>query len=68
MITRIPNFFLEILQTKEILFLDKNINRTFLHALLNDTRGHKSSTFLHEALAPNVKKFYFYGQGCHLKV
>ena len=53
---------------KEILFLDKNINRTFLHALLNGIRGQKSSTFLYEGLALNVKKCYFYAQGCHLKV
>ena len=52
----------------KILFLDKNINRTFLHALLSGTRGHKSSTFLHSGQAPHAKKCYFYAQGCHLKV
>ena len=31
---------------KYILFLDKNINKTFLHSLLNGARGHKSATFM----------------------
>ena len=40
---------------EKILFLDKNIKRTFLHAVFNGARGHKSSTFCMRA-CPECKK------------
>ena len=49
------DFFLR----KKRLFLDKNINRTFLHALLMGPEGIKMTFFLHEGLVPECKKVLF---------
>ena len=40
-----------------ILFVIKNINRTFLHGLWNGTRKHQICTFLHEWLATSSKNW-----------
>ena len=48
--------------------LAKKLAGLFLHAILNGAGGHKSSTFLHNRLATNVKNIYFYVQGRHLIV
>ena len=41
---------------KKILFVNKNINRTFLHSFQNVARRHFFGTFLHKWLATGVKK------------
>ena len=52
----------------ERLFLDKNKNRTFLHALLMGPEGIKMTFFCTRGLPPSVKKCHFYAWGHQLKV
>ena len=50
------------------LFLDKNINRIFMHALLMVPEGIQITFFCKRGLSPSVKKCYFYSWGHQLKV